>query len=120
MKEREPKKKIETRLLPTKFSLTIRILVGAYLIYVSYSLIEGVQTSAGREQLFLGFFLVAFAIIGVLLIAFSGKAMTEGRYVDGALDAGEESDEDAIASDGADASEEVDALEEAESRDEDE
>lgn len=88
MKEKKPNQKIETRLLPTKFMLTIRGLVGAYLLYVSYSLIEGVKTTQGNEKLFLGFFMVAFTIIGIGLILFALKSVTEGRYVDGALDAG--------------------------------
>ena len=55
--------KIPTKYLPPKFSLTIRVLVGAYVIYLSYGLMDGVVGGEGRDKYFLGIFMVAFAVI---------------------------------------------------------
>jgi len=87
--------KVSSKYLPTKFMLTARVLVGGYLLYTSYSLIEGVTAGEGRDKYFLGAFMVAFTIIGILLILFAGRDLLAGKYVGGALDAGEEEGEDA-------------------------
>ena len=91
------KKKIPTKQLPTKLTLTIRILVGAYLMYTAYGLFPGATSPTEENHLFLAFFMVVFAVIGVMLLVVSGRSLLQGRYVDGELDAGEEevSDEDA-------------------------
>ncbi len=81
--------KIPTKYLPPKFSLTIRILVGAYVIYLSYGLMDGVVGGEGRDKYFLGIFMVAFAVIGLLLVFFSGRDLLRGKYVGGEMDAGE-------------------------------
>lgn len=85
--------KIPSKFLPTKFMLTARVLVGGYLLYTAYSLIEGVVGGEGRDKYFLGAFMVAFTIIGILLLLFSGRDLLSGRYVGGALDGGEISEE---------------------------
>ena len=91
------KKKIPTKQLPTKLTLTIRLLVGAYLLYTAYGLFPGATSPTEENHLFLAFFMVVFAVIGVMLLVVSGRSLLQGRYVDGELDAGEEevSDEDA-------------------------
>lgn len=89
MGKNEEDRKIQTKYLPTKFTLTVRILVGAYLLYTSYSLIDGVMTGEGRDKYFFAIFMIAFTIIGILLIIFAGRDLLRGRYVDGAMDAGE-------------------------------
>ncbi len=81
--------KIPTKYLPPKFSLTIRVLVGAYVIYLSYGLIDGVVGGEGRDKYFLGIFMVAFAVIGLLLVFFSGRDLLRGKYVGGEMDAGD-------------------------------
>lgn len=81
--------KIESRFLPTKFMLTVRVLVGAYLVYTSYSLIDGVVNGTGRDKYFLGIFMIAFAIIGILLMLFAGRDLLRGKYIGGELDAGD-------------------------------
>lgn len=81
--------KIPTQYLPPKFSLTIRVLVGAYVIYLSYGLIDGVVGGEGRDKYFLGAFMIAFAVIGLLLLFFSGRDLLQGKYVGGAMDAGD-------------------------------
>lgn len=84
------KKKIPTKQLPTKLTLTIRLLVGVYLLYTAYGLYPGATSSVEENHLLLAFFMVFFAVIGVLLMALSGRALLQGRYVGGELDAGEE------------------------------
>lgn len=81
--------KIPGKYLPTKFMLTARVLVGGYLVYISYSLIDGVVNGEGRDRYFFGAFIIAFAIIGILLVAFAGRDLLRGKYVGGELDAGE-------------------------------
>lgn len=85
--------KIPSKFLPTKFMLTARVLVGGYLLYTAYSLIEGVVGGEGRDKYFLGAFMVAFTIIGILLLLFSGRDLLSGKYVGGALDGGEIAEE---------------------------
>ena len=82
--------KVASRFLPTKFMLTVRVLVGAYLVYTSYSLIDGVINGTGRDKYFLGIFMVAFAIIGILLMFFAGRDLLRGKYIGGELDAGDD------------------------------
>lgn len=82
--------KIPSKYLPTKFNLTAKLLVGAYLLYTSYSLIDGVINGEGRDKYFLGIFMVAFTIIGILLMLYAGRSLLHGKYVGGELDAGEE------------------------------
>ena len=90
--------KVPSKFLPTKFMLTARVLVGGYLLQTSYSLIEGVVGGEGRDKYFLGAFMVAFTIIGILLILFAGRDLLSGKYVGGALDGGEAPEETAAES----------------------
>ena len=87
--------KIPSKYLPTKFMLTIRVLVGAYLLYTAYSLIDGVVNGAGRDKYFLGIFMVAFTIIGILLMIFAGRDLMRGKYIGGELDAGDDEADEA-------------------------
>ena len=89
-KKNTPAEKIPTKNLPPKFSLMIRVMVGAYLVYTSYSLIDGVVHGEGRDKYFLGAFMIAFGIIGVLLVLIAGMGLLNGRYVGGEMEAGEE------------------------------
>lgn len=69
--------------LPTKISLTVRILVGVYLLYTAYSLTGAIGTHTGGELLFFIFFTAAFAVIGAALILLSGRALIKGKYAGG-------------------------------------
>ncbi len=81
--------KFPTQYLLPKFSLTIKVVVGFYLLYTSYELMDGVVSGEGRDKYLLGAFMVGFAIAGILLIFFCGRSLLQGKYVGGALDAGE-------------------------------
>lgn len=86
--------------LPGQNSLMIRILVGAYLLYTSYSLLDSFINGGDTNKYIMGVFTIAFAIIGVLLVFFSGRDLYRGKYVGGKMDpetkdeAEDESDED--------------------------
>ncbi len=71
---------------PTKFTLGLRLAVGAYLLYTSYKLLDGVQTGEGREKIFIGLFMILFLIIGLLLLVFSAYFLLKGRYEGGPAD----------------------------------
>ena len=91
-------KKIPTAQLPTKLMLFVRVAAGAYVMYAAYSIKDSLATVAGAEKIFFMAVMVAFPVIGLLLIIHSLKALKEGRFVDGAMDAGaqasaEETDE---------------------------
>lgn len=92
--EQKQEGKTSGKYLPTKFMLTVRVLVGVYLVYTSYSLIGGVMNGEGRDKYFLGIFMVAFAVIGVLLTIFAGRDLLRGKYIGGLLDEEEEELED--------------------------
>lgn len=92
MEKNQKNEKIQSKYLPTKFMLTVRVLVGAYLLYTSYSLIDSVVNGAGRDKYFLGMFMIAFTIIGILLMFFAGRDLLRGKYIGGEMDAGEEAD----------------------------
>lgn len=92
MEKNQKNEKIQSKYLPTKFMLTVRVLVGAYLLYTSYSLIDSVVNGAGRDKYFLGMFMIAFTIIGILLMFFAGRDLLRGKYIGGEMDAGEEVD----------------------------
>ena len=72
--------------LPGQSSLMIRILVGGYLLYLSYSLLDGFINGSDMNKYMLGAFMIAFAIIGVLLIIFSGRDLYQGKYIGGKMD----------------------------------
>ncbi len=93
-KKKNPEKKFETKYLSTKLMLIARVLVGAYLVYTSYSLIDGVVNGEGRDVYFLGVFMAAFAVIGILLMVFAGRDLLRGKYVGGELDVGETGEEE--------------------------
>ena len=65
------------RQMPQKSVLTIRFLVGCYLLYTDYSLIEGVKTRQGGERILIIFFMVLFFAAGVFLMIYSGKLLWE-------------------------------------------
>ena len=88
-KLKNPNKKIETKFLPSKFMLMVRMLVGAYLLYTSYTLVQSLIAGTAKNKYVFAVVVVLFTIIGIGLIIVSLWHMYKGRYVGGALDAGE-------------------------------
>lgn len=67
----------------TKASLTMRILVGIYLVYTAYSLIGGFSEYDGAKKIIFISFAVLFAAGGCALVAISGKALVNKEYAEG-------------------------------------
>jgi hypothetical protein len=82
MKTEEQKKKITA----TKHVLIVRILAGAYLLYMVYELIRNWQDCEGMTLILSIVGAIAFVIVGVGFIVSSVYALQTGRYAGGALD----------------------------------
>lgn len=80
------KQRQDNAYLPTKTTLVIRILVGVYLLYTSYSLKGALAAHAGGELCFFLFFTAAFALAGAALIFFPARALVRGNYAGAAPD----------------------------------
>ena len=93
-KNHDQKQKIATGRLSTKLSLTIRVLVGFYLLYTAYQLFPGATSAEEQGHLLLTVFMVLFVIIGFFLIIVSARSLLQGRYVGGELDAGADGQSD--------------------------
>lgn len=64
----------------TKTNHVIRAMLGAYLVYLGYSLIDAIQTHVGTEQIvYIGFTLLFF-ICGGLLLGVSLWSLKKGKY----------------------------------------
>lgn len=74
------------RRLPGQNSLMIRMLVGAYLLYTSYSLLDSFINGGDMNKYMLGAFIAAFAVIGILLVLFAGRDLYRGKYTGGKMD----------------------------------
>ena len=79
-------KKSTGKNLPSQLSLTARVLVGGYLLYISYSLMDSFINSQDAHKYMLGAFIVLFVIAGILLIIFSGRDLVRGKYINGKMD----------------------------------
>ena len=58
-----------------KASLTIRLLIGAYLLYIDYQIFGDVMARTGPSKAVMTVIMVLFAVIGVFLIIMSAKAL---------------------------------------------
>ena len=74
----EKKKKV----LASQTSLTIRIVVGAYILYNMYQ----VYTSDSEKSVFIIIMMVLLSLISLVLIVFSLKHFIMGEYVGGKAD----------------------------------
>lgn len=77
---------IKSQFRQTKFGLTMRMLVGAYLVYTSFSLFGNLENHAGGEKAFFIVAAVVFAVTGMFLVLHSGILCYKGAYVGGKLD----------------------------------
>ncbi|KAB1435734.1 rhomboid family intramembrane serine protease [Candidatus Galacturonibacter soehngenii] len=72
----------------TPASLGIRGLIGAYLLYLAYTLIPAIQKAPDTKEMIFWIAIVAvFSIVGGLAIIFSLKSFIKGEY-----DKGEENE----------------------------
>jgi hypothetical protein len=83
MGKKEQKKEYR---LPTKASLIIRAVAGGYILYLAYSIIEGLGDETRNNQLIFGAFAAAFIIGGLFFILTSLKAIRDGKFQGGELD----------------------------------
>lgn len=82
----QQKGKTQKAYLPTKITLTIHTLVGAYLLYTAYSLIGALKTNTGKNLVFFAVFMLVFTVVGIILVVRGVKGLVTGKYVGGALD----------------------------------
>ena len=59
-----------------KATLTIRLLIGAYLLYIDYQIYGDVMSREGTSRIVMLGIMVLFAVVGVLLIVLSVRALT--------------------------------------------
>ncbi|NLL78254.1 MAG: hypothetical protein GX234_00265 [Clostridiales bacterium] len=76
----------EKKYLPTKVTLTIRALVGGYLLYTAYSLLDALGRNTGQQKLFFAVFIVLFVGTGGFLVIQGVRGLVSGKYVGGAMD----------------------------------
>ena len=72
--------------LPPMFSLSVRILVAAYVLYLAYGLFQNLGSYEGSRKYVFLFTAVVFTVISCVLLFFSIKAYIKGAYVGGKLD----------------------------------
>lgn len=78
--------KFRTNQLPTKAMLVIRILVGIYLYYLVFQLRNAFVPPIATENIPIIIASVAFVIFGAIVIIFSIRDLSSGRFQGGALD----------------------------------
>ncbi len=80
--------------LPTQMGLTFRIIAGAYLMYLAYSIYTGSGEIVGAEKIaFIGA-IVIFVAVGAYIIVTSLRAMQRGEYEGGAADHRKDAEEE--------------------------
>ena len=90
----EDKKKVKKRKsgLPTHMGLIFRIVAGAYLIYLAYSIYTGSGNVEGGEKIAFIASIVIFVIVGAGIVLTSLRALQRGEYEGGAADPGKGGD----------------------------
>ena len=89
MNEKKPRKYA----LSTRNWLLCKVLIGAYLIWNTYQLLQGIAHYEGTQKmLFLGFSVV-FAVVGAGLIILSIRDILQGYYVGGPMDTSKKEEE---------------------------
>ena len=80
--------------LPNQISLTCRVLVGGYLLYLSYQLKDsGINAANAKSQMLFICAIVIFSVFAALMIYDVARNYFIGRYAGGKLDLGERPDE---------------------------
>ncbi len=63
----------------TKAVLTIRLLIGAYLLYIDYQIFGDVMAREGTSKYVMLLAMALFAVFGIFLIIMSAKALIRGE-----------------------------------------
>lgn len=85
MENREKNKKKRSG-LPTHMGLIFRIVAGAYLIYLAYSIYTGSGNIEGGEKIAFIAAIAIFLVVGAAVVFTSLRAMQRGEYEGGAAD----------------------------------
>ena len=72
--------------LPSQSSLYFRIVVGVYLFYLAYTIVENIGTATGADFVIFVTASVAFIVIGLVIAISAVKALKTGTYQNGAGD----------------------------------
>lgn len=75
--------------------LIIRMLIGAYLIYIAWSVKGSAMDATVDGQMFFLIACIVFGVLGILLIVHSALCLKDGKYIGGSADplAGQEEEE---------------------------
>lgn len=65
---------------PSKVSLILRMVVSAYLLYLTWGLRDAPASHTGTERLLFIAAMIVFAAVGVILGGLSAKAFLNGEY----------------------------------------
>ncbi|MBQ9359519.1 MAG: hypothetical protein IJT96_00615 [Lachnospiraceae bacterium] len=79
----------------TKASLTIRLLIGAYLLYIDYQIFGDVMAREGASKYVMLAAMALFAVFGIFLIIMSAKALIRGETDDAEAEDMDHDNEDA-------------------------
>ena len=80
MKEKKNK---DNRNNVTQASLTMRILAGVYLLYLTWQMAQGLNTAAGKTKIVSMVCLVLFFVLGVLVLGHSIYILKTRKYGEG-------------------------------------
>ncbi|MGN0304782.1 MAG: hypothetical protein ACI4D2_01345 [Lachnospiraceae bacterium] len=79
----------------TKASYVVRVLVGAYLLYTVYELVNNWQECTGMTLVFSVLGAIVFLLLGIFFVIQGIFMIQTGRYAGGVMDAGIEAEEKA-------------------------
>ncbi len=74
----------------TKMSLTLRILVAVYVLYLAYGLIQGFGETSGNDRILIAVAIGIFLAGGGAILILSVRKLIRKEYVDANEDAGDE------------------------------
>lgn len=78
--DQEPQKKRYRGMTSTKNGLTVRALIGAFLLYYAYSIASDITSTSAGQRAPLYAFIAIFAIVGIWVIADSIKRLIKKEY----------------------------------------
>ena len=64
----------------TKMNLYLRILVAAYIVYLAYGILPGIQEAVGNEKVLMIIALIFLVFAGVTIIVFAVKGLIKKEY----------------------------------------
>lgn len=73
----------------TKLSLTLRMVVAAYVLYLAYGLIRDFGKNVGNDRFFIGAAIIFFVVAGGALLILSARKLIRKEYIDAEEDGNE-------------------------------